>query len=63
MLSWALTFFIVAIIAGVLAFTNLAGAAAGIAEILFFVFLGLFVLLILVGRRSPPVKRGGARHG
>jgi len=39
MLSWALTFFIVAIIAAVLGFSTIAGAAAGIAKILFFVFL------------------------
>ncbi len=33
MLSWALTFFVVAIIAAVLGFTSIAGAAAGIAKI------------------------------
>jgi uncharacterized membrane protein YtjA (UPF0391 family) len=44
MLSWSLTFLIIAIIAAVLGFGGLAGAAAGIAKILFFVF---FVLLIV----------------
>lgn len=55
MLTWALIFFIIANIVGVLGFTNLVGDAAGIAEILFFVFLGLFVVCLLMRRRSPPM--------
>ncbi len=43
MLSWALTFFILAIIAGVLGFGGIASASAGIAKILFVVFIILFV--------------------
>jgi uncharacterized membrane protein YtjA (UPF0391 family) len=57
MLSWALTFFVVAIIAAVLGFSTIAGAAAGIAKILFFIFL-LLTLVALVGgalRGRPPV--------
>ena len=48
MLYYALTFFIVALIAAVLGFGGIAIAAAGIAKILFFVFLILF-LVSLVG--------------
>lgn len=44
MLSWALTFFVLALIAAVFGFTGIASAAAGIAKILFFVFIALFVL-------------------
>jgi uncharacterized membrane protein YtjA (UPF0391 family) len=57
MLSWALTFFIVAIIAAVLGFTTIAGAAAGIAKILFFVFLVLTLVALVAGalRGRPPV--------
>jgi uncharacterized membrane protein YtjA (UPF0391 family) len=44
MLGWALTFLVVAIIAAVLGFTSFAGAAMGIAKILFFVFLALFAV-------------------
>lgn len=44
MLGWALTFFILAIIAAAFGFGGIAGASAGIAQILFFVFLGLLVL-------------------
>ncbi|WP_300577121.1 DUF1328 domain-containing protein [Phenylobacterium sp.] len=42
MLSWALIFLVVALIAGVLGFTSIAGAAVGIAKILFFVAIALF---------------------
>jgi uncharacterized membrane protein YtjA (UPF0391 family) len=48
MLGWAVGFFIVALIAAVFGFSGIALAAAGIAKILFFVFLVLF-LVSLVG--------------
>ena len=48
MLGWALTFFILAIIAAALGFGGIAGASAGIAKILFFVFLALLVLSFVV---------------
>ena len=44
MLNWALTFFIVALLAAILGFTGIAVAAAGVAKLLFFIFLVLFVL-------------------
>lgn len=60
MLGWALTFFVLALIAAALGFGGVAGTLAGIAEILFFVFLVLFVVALisgLVGRRraGPPI--------
>ena len=48
MLGWALTFLVVALIAGVLGFTTVAGTALGIAKILFFVFLVLFVVSLVL---------------
>lgn len=48
MLRWALGFFILALIAAVLGFSGIAVAAAGIAKIIFFIFLALF-LVSLVG--------------
>ncbi|HEX5377450.1 MAG TPA: DUF1328 domain-containing protein [Phenylobacterium sp.] len=48
MLSWALTFLVVALIAGVLGFTSIAGAAIGVAKILFFIFLVLFVVSLVM---------------
>ena len=44
MLAWALAFFILAIVAAALGFGGVAGASAGIAQILFFVFLALLVV-------------------
>ncbi len=55
MLGWALTFLVVALIAGVLGFTSIAGAAMGVAKILFFVFLVLFVISLILGRRGSAV--------
>jgi uncharacterized membrane protein YtjA (UPF0391 family) len=51
MLYYALCFFIIAVIAGLLGFGVIASAAAGIAKILFFVFLVLFIVT-LIGHAS-----------
>jgi uncharacterized membrane protein YtjA (UPF0391 family) len=57
MLGWALTFLVVALIAGVLGFTTVAGTSMAIAKILFFVFLVLFVVSLVMhlvrGRGLP----------
>lgn len=55
MLSWAVTFLIIALIAGVLGFGGIAGTASGIAQVLFGVFIILFLLSFVMGRRVPPV--------
>lgn len=52
MLSYALTFFIIALIAGVLGFGVIAGTAASIAKILFIIFLVLFVASLLRVKRT-----------
>ncbi len=44
MLGWALTFLVVALIAGLLGFGGIAGAAIGVAKIRFYVFLILFLV-------------------
>jgi uncharacterized membrane protein YtjA (UPF0391 family) len=49
MLKWALIFAVVAIIAGSLGFTGIAGTSMAIAKTLFFVFLVIFVVLLLAG--------------
>jgi len=54
MLSWALTFLVVALIAGVLGFGVVAGTAAEIAKILFLLFLVLFVVSLVFGRVRTP---------
>jgi uncharacterized membrane protein YtjA (UPF0391 family) len=53
MLRWAIGFLIVALIAAVLGFTQVAGSATSIAWILLVVFLILFVVALLLGRRAP----------
>lgn len=49
MLQWSIIFLVVAMIAGLLGFTNIAGTALEIAKILFFIFLFLFLLTIVFG--------------
>ena len=51
MLSWAMTFLIIAIIAGVLGFSGIAGTATNIAWILFVVGLIMAVIFWITGRR------------
>lgn len=53
MLSWALLFAIIALIAAFLGFGGLVvGTAVWIAKVCFFVFLVLFVISLLSGRRT-----------
>jgi len=52
MLSWALIFLIVGLIAGVLGFSGVAGAATNIAWILFVIGLVL-ALIFAIGGRKP----------
>ncbi|MGE0193384.1 MAG: DUF1328 domain-containing protein [Planctomycetota bacterium] len=51
MLGWSLIFLIIALIAGALGFGIIGGTAILIAKILFFVFLVLFVISLIRGRR------------
>ena len=56
MLGWALAFFVLAIVAAAFGFCGIAGASAGIAQLLFFVFLALLVVTFLARAlrgRSP----------
>ncbi len=53
MLRWALIFLIVALIAAALGMGALEGLAMQIAWILFVVFLILFVVSLVMGRRPP----------
>ena len=48
MLYYALAFLLVAIVAAVFGFGGIASASAGIAQILFFVFLILFVATLIM---------------
>lgn len=55
MLNWAVTFLVVALLAAVFGFGGIAGTAAGMAKILFFVFLVLFLVSIAAPRMRPPI--------
>ncbi len=52
MLYYALVFFIIAIVAAVFGFGGVAVASAGIAKILFFIFLVLFLVSLIRGLAS-----------
>jgi uncharacterized membrane protein YtjA (UPF0391 family) len=47
MIRWALGFFVIALIAALLGFGGIAVAAAGIAKIIFYIFLVLFVISLI----------------
>ena len=49
MLHYALIFFLIAIVAAVFGFGSIAGTAAGIAKILFFLFLVVFLVTLVMG--------------
>jgi len=48
MLTWAIVFLVVAIIAGAFGFSGMASAAAGVAKILFFVFVAVFIITLVL---------------
>jgi len=49
MLSWVVTFLVVALIAGILGFGGVAGASIEIAKIIFFIAVVLFLVSAVVG--------------
>ena len=53
MLRWTVVFLIIALIAGALGFYSLEGTAMWIAKVLFLVFLILFIVSLVMGRRGP----------
>ena len=49
MLKWAAIFFIIAIVAAIFGFGNIAEGAADIAKVLFFIFIVIFLITLLLG--------------
>jgi uncharacterized membrane protein YtjA (UPF0391 family) len=49
MLNWAFTFFVFSLVAALFGFGEFAATTAGIAQILFYIFLVLFVLSFMGG--------------
>ena len=52
MLHWTLVFWVIALIAALLGFGGIAGAAAGIAKTLLFIFLVVWIVSLLFTRRA-----------
>ena len=49
MLRLALFFLVVSLVAALFGFSGIAAASAGIAKILFFIFIVIFVVLLVIG--------------
>jgi uncharacterized membrane protein YtjA (UPF0391 family) len=49
MLSWVVTFLVIALIAGILGFGGIAGASIEIAKVIFFIAVVLFLVSVVVG--------------
>jgi len=50
MIKWAITFLVLALLAGLFGFGLIANLSFGIAKILFYIFIALFVISLIFGR-------------
>lgn len=48
-LKWAFVFLVIALVAAVLGFGGIASTAAGIAKILFFIAIAIFLIMLVLG--------------
>ena len=55
-MGWAVVFLIIALVAALFGFGGIAAASAGIAKLLFFIFLVLFVVSLIFGWRGKGVS-------
>lgn len=55
MLSWAVTFFVIALIAAVLGFRGVAGLSAEIGYVLVVVAIVFLAIAVVGGRAAPPL--------
>ncbi|MBP1849128.1 DUF1328 domain-containing protein [Rhizobium halophytocola] len=55
MLKWALIFFVISIVAGIFGFTGISAAAGGIARILFFIALAIFIIFLVLALMAGSV--------
>jgi uncharacterized membrane protein YtjA (UPF0391 family) len=49
LLKWALVFFLISVVAGLLGFTDISVATADVARFLFYVFVVIFLVLLILG--------------
>ena len=53
MLRFSIVFLLIALLAGAMGFTTIAGDSYVAAQVLFFVFLVLFIVSLVFGQRTP----------
>jgi uncharacterized membrane protein YtjA (UPF0391 family) len=56
MAGWAITFFLIALVAALFGFGGIAGEAAWIGQVLLFIFLILAVVSMIFGRKGPSIE-------
>jgi uncharacterized membrane protein YtjA (UPF0391 family) len=49
LIKWAIIFFVISLIAGVFGFTGIAAGARGIAKVLFFIAVAIFLIILVFG--------------
>lgn len=49
MIRWAIIFFVISLVAGFLGFTDVAAGFRGIAKLLFFIALAIFLVVLVFG--------------
>ena len=49
MLTWAVIFFVIALVAALFGFTGIVSGAVQIAQVLFFIFLVVFIVTLIAG--------------
>jgi len=49
MIKWAIIFFLISLVAGFFGFTAVAAGTRGIAKILFFIALAIFLIVLIFG--------------
>ena len=49
MIKWAIIFFVISVIAGFFGFTDVASGARGIAKVLFYIAVVIFVIVLIFG--------------
>lgn len=49
MLKWAIIFFLISLVAGFFGFTNIAAGTRGIAKVLFYIALAIFMVILVFG--------------
>ena len=60
MLKWAAIFFIIAMVAALFGFTDIAAGAATIAKVLFGIFLVIFLIFLVLGLMAGRAVTGGS---